>query len=253
MTPPTHCIHNSIIFFQVKYICKTVRKSNVIMGGIQTIVVGDFYQFPPVPNKFIRDDGKYAFESALWNKICPHTFVLHEIQRQEDEQLIQAVRETARGCTSADTVTFIKSLQSDEPREVCLAATRTDVHMINGEKLEGVEGAVKIYNSTEIPGIVRKLRRKVDAPVHLALKVNAPVILTVNISHKLVNGLRGTVIDLGADEVSVFFHDLKETHVLKKHNFILYSPKHGRQILVTSQIPLLLAFALTIHRCQGMT
>ena len=52
------------------------------------------------------------------------------------------------------------------------------------KKMKGLEGAVNIYNSTEIQGIGRKLRRKVDAPVHLALKINAPFILTVNIPHK---------------------------------------------------------------------
>ena len=72
------------------------------MGGIQTIVIGDFYQLRPVPNKWTRDIGEYCFKSELWNVIVPHKLVLSSIHRQKNLTLIKAINEVARGCPSED-------------------------------------------------------------------------------------------------------------------------------------------------------
>ena len=203
-----------------------------LWGGNQTVLFGDFYQLPPVPNRFLGDSGNYAFQSPIWPVLCPHKVVLTQVQRQNDTQLISAIRETARGCPTTDTLQFLRTLSSEDPRQVHLAATRTDVHIINGEKLKEL---------------------LVDAPINLALKLNAPVVLTVNLSHKLVNGLRGYVKEMNDSDVVVYFPDLKEMHTFGPYNFFVYSAKQKRNIFVTSQIPLILAFSLTIHNSQGMT
>ena len=65
------------------------------MGGMQIIVIADFYQLPLVPNKWISDQGKYCFKSERCIIIL-HKAVLKDVQRQEQLKLIQAVKETAR-------------------------------------------------------------------------------------------------------------------------------------------------------------
>ena len=144
-------------------------------------------------------------------------------------------------------------MSSEDPRQVHLAATRTDVHIINGEKLKELHGEMKVFKSNDAPGISKRMRKHVDAPINLALKLNAPVVLTVNLSHKLVNGLSGYVKEMNDSDVVVYFPDLKEMHTIGPYNFFVYSAKQKRNIFVTSQIPLILAFSLTIHKSQGMT
>ena len=85
----------------------------------------------------------------------------------------------------------------------------------------------------------------------MSLKVGAPVLLTVNISDRLVNGLIGSVRNMESSLVTVYFHDIKEDKCITPHRY--FQVVGGKNIFVCSQIPLLLAFALTIHKCQAMT
>ena len=83
--------------------------------------------------------------------------------------------------------------------------------------------------------------------------MNAPVILIVNVSDKLVNGLNGYVREIDENSVSVYFPCIKETHTITAFTYFSYSYSSGKDIFVCLQIPLLSGFALTIHRSQGMT
>lgn len=87
----------------------------------------------------------------------------------------------------------------------------------------------------------------------LYLKIGAPVILTANLSSKLVNGLQGTVVEMNPTTVTVNFHSLGSTHTVGRYGFTVYSPREMKNIAVRKQIPLRLAFAITVHRAQGMT
>ena len=101
----------TLILFQVNHLCQSVLRSTLPMGGMQVIVIGDFYQLAPVPNRWSKDVGEYAFMSSIWPHLIPHKIVLTNIQRQHDDTLITTINETARGCPSACTVEFIKTKQ----------------------------------------------------------------------------------------------------------------------------------------------
>ncbi len=92
-----------------------------------------------------------------------------------------------------------------------------------------------------------------SAPLQLHLKVGAPVILTVNLAPGLVNGSRGTVQELGKDSVTVSFTGLQRDVVIERFNFTMYDSTTGLTGACRSQLPLLLGFAFTVHRAQGLT
>ena len=102
-------------------------------------------------------------------------------------------------------------------------------------------------------GDLKAINRTCPAPATLHLKVDAPVVLLVNVTNELVNGLLGKVISVSTDTVGVFFPSLNKQVPVKKSSFTHYSAEKQNIIASRYQFPLNLAFALTVHKAQGMT
>ena len=221
------------------------------MGGVQVIALGDFYQLKPVPNKWTGDPGNYCFLSNVWPFLFPHAVVLRNVHRQDNMEFITAISETARGCPSDATVEIIKALNEPRSHAAKLYARRMDVYISNHDSLKAVDGQLHTLKSLDNEHVSPKVRASVDAPKQLLVKVNAPVLLTVNVSPRLVNGLIGRVVCVKTESVDVYFHDIHETHGISRCSY--YQFVEGKSIFVCKQFPLALAYALTIHKCQGMT
>ena len=108
----------------------------------------------------------------------------------------------------------------------------------------------KVYTA-EDHGLCHTLDNHVPKELHL--KINAPVILTVNLSDELVNGLRGRVIALDESGPTVYFQQAEATIITKPHTFTVFSKAQFKDIGYRKQVPLNLAFALTVHKAQGMS
>ena len=85
---------SSKTFTQLEYIFRKIRQNDKLFGGIQMIVAGDLRQLPPVPNVEYDDDGSFFIAANFINSF--HVVQLHTAQRQEEEDLIQAINEVAR-------------------------------------------------------------------------------------------------------------------------------------------------------------
>lgn len=110
-----------------------------------------------------------------------------------------------------------------------------------------------MHNSID-EGDISKLE-KIPVPKQLYLKIDCPVILLKKLSKKLVNGLRGTVTALSNKCVSVDcigVNTEKFTANLKPETFFIYSCNEGKVIASRQQVPLCLAFSITIHKSQGL-
>ena len=91
----------------INYVAQNGRISEYLFGGLQLVAFGDFLQLPPVPNTV--DDGKYAFESTVWDLTFPHQVILEESFRaQNDEEFINLLREISRGQCSEQSAEIIQ-------------------------------------------------------------------------------------------------------------------------------------------------
>lgn len=73
----------------LELVCRCVRGSNTVYGGLQVVLVGDFFQLPPVPNARYNDAGLFAYDSPIWGKAFVHKVLLKNIHRQREPVLKQ--------------------------------------------------------------------------------------------------------------------------------------------------------------------
>lgn len=161
------------------------------------------------------------------------------------------IRDISRGNFTESAEHFISRLTSNKEGadSVYLGATNSLVDIHNSKMLMKHEGELKCYKAIDEPGAdIRVLKAMSACKANLFLKLTAPVIVTKN-GPTVSNGERGIVHQLGDDFVIVRVLS-GQTVKLEK---VAFSSKRGRAYHTRHQIPLKLAWGLTIHRCQGQT
>jgi len=254
-------------------IARAVRKHEVPMGGIQCIFVGDFFQLPPV-NKG-QEETQFVFESAIWKQIVPNTVELKQIIRQKDP-IFQGILDEARyGRLTKDSVRILRTRQNLnwkglEIRPTLLFSRKAAVDSVNATNLKALMGERHIYKATTIKepipsteGLdiesepvrwaIQKLDRDASYSPELILAKGAQVMLLTNLDfeHGLVNGSRGVVTGFQENDLKypiVKFRSGAELAIVPATWACEEFDGISRQ-----QIPLALAYAMTIHKAQGAT
>ena len=226
-------------------------------GGIQLVFLGDFYQLPPINSTFI-------FKSDLWSEIIQSIIVLDEIYRQKDPIFQKILNEIRIGNVSDETDILLKSrLNLDYSHELIkptkIFPRRDIVDIINRESLELIKEEPIKYNAitkgkanTEsIKKGLLKLDKDASYLSELTLKVGAQVMLITNIDQEagLVNGKVGIVVRCYPSSVNVRFNGSNEDISIKYHSWVL----EGHESISRNQIPLILSYAVSIHKIQGAT
>ena len=243
---------------QVEFVCRTVRNDNGYFGGLSIILSGSFFQLPPVKNELYGDFGHYCFTLPWFQDAIPHHVNLNIIHRQSDIMLVTAVSELERGRLTPDSIAFLNSLTRPLPDHLLekafhLFARNIDVDLFNFDKIQKLPTQLYVFTS-EDEGDTCFLE-KFLAPKNLGLKIGIPVMLLVNLSDELVNGRIGTVIEIENANVRVEFviGNVKKTVSVSRYLFTKYDPVDKIMLAKRLQFPLKPAYAVTVHKSQGMT
>lgn len=239
-------------------VCRLVRKKDIPFGGIQIIMSGDFFQLPPI-NRGDSRAGGFVVNSQVWQELDPVICYLQEQHRQDDEKLLDILNAMRAGDVRrhhAETLLARSEEFPDDLEQLTeLHTVNIDVDKINEAKLATLEGDEVVYSQTTTGSgnYVETLQRSVLAPAALKIKKGALVMAVKNSpDRKYVNGSVGTVIDFEpyTDYPIVEFKNGKEVSMVPDTWELRDGDKKRASI---SQIPLRLAWAITIHKSQGMT
>ncbi|MEK7535753.1 MAG: PIF1 family DEAD/DEAH box helicase [Patescibacteria group bacterium] len=256
-------------------VCRTVRRSHEPFGGLTVLLVGDFFQLPPVVKReelnedadleesrlFTQERARFAYQSSVWARANLLTCYLHEQYRQDDQVFLNLLGAIRRNEFDFDG----EHLEHVEKRKVSnsenlehipqLYAHNIDVDRVNTGKLAQIKSDERMFEMyAEGPEhMTEALARGCLSPEKLILKVGAAVMCTKNNQkERFVNGTLGTV--RAFDKTSGY-------PIIKTRSGrnILIEPmewtveENGKVKARIRQVPLRLSWAITVHKSQGMS
>jgi GTPase SAR1 family protein len=243
----------------VERVCRRFKRSDKPFGGLQIILSGDFFQLPPINKSNDPDLRDMVLYSEAWSLMNPAICYLSEQHRQEDEVLTTILNTIRDNSIHEDHYAHLESrLHADlslGKKATKLYTHNANVDVENNDELSTIEGDEKIFRmtSTGPEPLVAILKKSCLAYEELHLKVDAEVMcIKNNFEEGYVNGTRGKVVN---------FLDSDDTPVIELYNgkTIYARPEtwaieeDGKVKASISQIPLRLAWAITIHKSQGMS
>jgi ATP-dependent DNA helicase PIF1 len=241
---------NDILFEKISEVLQILRGNTKPFGGVQVILVGDLYQLPPV-------EGRYCFQSPHWTEcsfeVCE---LLQNMRQKDDEPFMEMLKRLRIGrCSRADleTLRSLKDTQFPDGIEPTkLYCKNVDVDAINSKALAELNQETRIY-SVRYNGnrqASERYAKSANVPEMLCVCVGAQVMITYNIdlSLQLVNGTRGVVTAMDANEVTLKLLDGR----IQIIPFIRIQNEDEPDIDFY-YLPIKLAWAVTIHKSQGLT
>lgn len=272
------------LFELLDLIGKKVRKNNFPFGGIQLIFSGDFYQLPPVGNKDEPDTIQYCFESPLWFETFhkENHVQLVTIYRQQDPIYANILNQIREGVIKKSSCKKLEEyLDRSFPidfKPTKLFPTRNKVDMINQQEMSTLYTGTVEYKlkylldlpMTEKERLIRSQYTKEQIEMELnylksnllceetvQIKIGAQVMCIVNIElpdgNIICNGSQGIVVNITESNIPLV--KFKKSNEKDKGFEMLMNyhiwPSENIPGIGIAQIPLILAWALTIHKAQG--
>lgn len=232
---------------------RTIKNSVRAFGGMQVVFVGDFFQLPPVNKDSERT--QFAFESAAWERANPITCYLSEQHRQDDDEFLSLLAAVRSGDVEELHYEILQARATEPKGQVTqLFPHNADVDTINNAELAKLDGTERSYTmlSQGNANLIEALKRGCLSPELLVVKQGASVMFTRNnFEQGYVNGTLGTVesfTDTGLPVVRTRQGKRIEVDMAE------WRVEDGKRVLAKiSQVPLRLAWAMTVHKSQGMS
>ena len=278
---------NQYLFEVLNYLCKKIRKCDLPFGGIQIVASGDFYQLPPVssdPDNVIMSN--FCFQSDLWNEVfeSENQFAFDVNFRQnEDEDYFTMLQEIRRGTPSFDTIEKLvccstkkyNKTDENESKPTYIYPTKKMVDKVNQNEfrklkddknmetysyttsLKKVENIIsdKFINEKDVKNEYEHLIKNGMFENKLELCEGCQVMCISNIDQEmgLVNGSQGIVIGFVQEDSKNFpivkFDYIDQEITIREHSWTFESDEKYSIV----QLPLILSWAITIHKSQGMS
>ena len=246
------------IFSSIDRILRAFKENDIPFGGVQTILSGDFFQLPPISK--IPKDKRFAWQSPSWKELSLKTCYLQEKFRQDDNVLISILDEIRSGTVSSNSYDILNS-RYHKDLDINFTPTKLythniDVDRINNEELDKINNPPLLfkYKSEGTAKNIEKIFKSSLVLEEMNLKKDAVVMFIKN-NHELgfVNGTTGVVVDFdketGLPIVKTSYGSLIKVGL---EDWTIENDS-GNIVAKVSQIPLKLAWAITIHKSQGMT
>ncbi|HLP20111.1 MAG TPA: helix-turn-helix domain-containing protein [Chitinophagales bacterium] len=255
----------------IDFVLRTVRRNSQPFGDVQVMLIGDMHQLPPV----IKDDewkilskyyqGPYFFNSLVWQQIEAAEIELKTIYRQSDRNFVSLLNNVRH--QQMDEYDYEKlqerykpDFKPTEEGYVLLATHNNKANSVNENELRKLIGRTYMFEA-EVEGDFPENMYPCDRV--LQLKEGAQVMFIRNDSEegKYYNGKLAVVKTIDGDDITVTFNDNKQDYVLHRETWenINYTVEAGTEKInkdvngTFSQYPLRLAWAITIHKSQGLT
>lgn len=241
----------------VDAVCKTLRRSREPFGGLQVVLSGDFYQLPPIVRGQKVGQEQFADSARAWQGADIRTCYLTEQYRQSDNSYANILNDIRDGTVTAQTRKALNSrigatLEGDaEPTH--LYTHNVDVDARNDAELKKLTTPSKVYemSSKGRKSLVETLKKGLLAPERLELKEGALVMFVKNDKEgRYVNGTLGRVTGFEFTQPVVETFDGRSITVTDEEWSV---EDEGKVLARVSQLPLRLAWAITVHKSQGMS
>ncbi|MES2203430.1 MAG: PIF1 family DEAD/DEAH box helicase [Patescibacteria group bacterium] len=231
---------------------RTIKQSVRPFGGMQVVFVGDFFQLPPISKDSVST---FAFNSESWDRANPLVCYISEQHRQEDDVFLQLLSALRAGEIDEAHIEILQA-RKQEPKGLStrLYPHNENVDRINTEELGriGAEGKTYQMQTSGAKALVEGLVRGCLSPETLVIKRGAAVMFTRNnFDAGYVNGTLGTV-----EKFSDGGYPVVRTRegALIEADPVEWRVEDGKRVLAKLvQVPLRLAWAITVHKSQGMS
>ncbi len=239
----------------INRVCQAMKHSDKPFGGLQVILCGDLFQLPPVTRG--QQDIDFAHFSPAWKDLNLKVCYLSEQHRQEeDESMLSLLRQIRSGELSDDAMKLLEERleQTNEDEDITrLYSHNVDVDSLNAKRLALIEDESKIFQMQTHGSahLVEQLQKSCLAPEKLELKVGAQVLCVANNpAEGYMNGTRAEVIGFDDGQPVIRLAGGKKIKMTQK----TWAIEDGDRILAeVAQYPLRLAWAITVHKSQGMS